>query len=435
MNRTSGSASPVGANGEWKNPRPVPSANGAEPPRLRVCRWVLRSLFPGLHTPVRIRLWNGDEFTTSPGQPACRVHIRNRWDLVRMVVKPALAFGDAYSEGRIEVEGDLVGFLEQVFRAWPRKESDGLVMHWLRGRSPRRDDNSLTASRDNIHYHYDLGNDFYRLWLDEQLVYTCAYFPTPGLTLEEAQVAKMDHVCRKLRLRPGQSVVEAGCGWGALSRHMARHYGVKVTAFNISREQVRYARESAAAEGLGGRVRFVEDDYRNVSGEYDAFVSVGMLEHVGPAHYPELGAAVRRCLKPGGLGLIHSIGQNRPAPTNAWLATRIFPGAYMPALSELLGVLEPCDFSVLDVENLRLHYARTLGHWLRRFERVADRVEARFDRRFVRAWRLYLASSLAGFSAGFFQLFQVVFAHGANNDLPWSRARIYHDEVLKARDA
>ena len=270
--------------------------------------------------------------------------------------------------------------------------------------------NSLKRSRHNISHHYDLGNDFYQLWLDEQMVYTCAYFPTPDATLEEAQAAKMDHVCRKVWLRPGETVVEAGCGWGSLARHMARHYGVQVQAFNISREQVRYARERAKAEGLEGRVEYVEDDYRNIAGRCDAFVSVGMLEHVGVDHYRELGGVIRRCLKPDGRGLVHSIGRNFPEPTSPWLEKRIFPGSYMPSLRELTGVFEPCGFSVLDVENLRLHYAKTLDHWLRRFEASADAIERCSTQRLVRAYRLYLAASMASFTAGGMQLFQVAFA-------------------------
>jgi len=284
---------------------------------------------------------------------------------------------------------------------------------------------SLRASRENVHRHYDLGNDFYRLWLDERMVYTCAYFRTPEASLEAAQVAKMDHVCRKLDLQPGERVVEAGCGWGALALHMARHYGVKVRAFNISREQVCYARERAKAEGLDSQIEYVQDDYRNISGRFDAFVSVGMLEHVGVEHYTELGGVARRALGRNGRGLIHSIGRNHPAPLQPWIEKRIFPGAYAPALSEMSQIFEPWDLSVLDVENLRLHYAQTLRHWLALYEAAGERVRAMFDERFMRMWRLYLAGSVAAFSTGTLQLFQVVFATADNNDVPWTRAHLY----------
>jgi cyclopropane-fatty-acyl-phospholipid synthase len=206
---------------------------------------------------------------------------------------------------------------------------------------------------------------------------------------------------------------------------MARHYGVTVRAYNISRQQVAYAREKARAEGLADRVEYVLDDYRNIRGEFDAFVSVGMLEHVGPADYPVLGKVIDNCLKPGGHGLIHSIGRNRPRHMNAWIERRIFPGAYPPSLGEMMGIFETSGLSVLDVENLRLHYAMTLGEWLQRFEQNAKRVEEMMDERFVRAWRLYLSGSKAAFTSGQLQLFQVVFARESDNNIPWSRTHQY----------
>jgi cyclopropane-fatty-acyl-phospholipid synthase len=299
--------------------------------------------------------------------------------------------------------------------AWRRLES------WLR-HTPRRD-------RANIHRHYDLGNAFYTQWLDQQLVYTGAYFETPDLSLEQAQVAKMDYVCRKLGLKAGETVVEAGCGWGALALHMARRCGVRVRAFNVSREQVRYARERACREGLDDRVDFVEDDYRAMRGPADAFVSVGMLEHVGRASYRELASVVGRCLdRSRGRGLLHFIGRDASYPLNAWITRRIFPGAYAPTLHEACsGVLVPAGMSVLDVENLRLHYALTLRHWRQRFERAVAEGRVGFDERFRRAWRLYLAGSEAAFGAGSLQLFQVVFAPHGSSAIPWSRAGLYRE--------
>jgi cyclopropane-fatty-acyl-phospholipid synthase len=280
----------------------------------------------------------------------------------------------------------------------------------------------MRTSQANVHHHYDLGNDFYRLWLDREMVYTCAYFPTGDCTLEDAQTAKMDLVCRKLRLRPDEHVVEAGCGWGSLALFMAKHYGVLVRAYNISAEQIAYARSRAKAEGFAGRVEFIEDDYRNMSGQYDAFVSVGMLEHVGLADYPALGAVIDRSLGGHGRGLLHFIGRNRALPLNSWIRRRIFPGAYAPTLREVSErILEPHDLSVLDVENLRLHYAKTLEHWLHRFEDASRRVTDMFDDSFVRAWRLYLAGSKAAFTTGWMQLFQIVFARGTSNAIPWTR--------------
>ncbi|MFO8002998.1 class I SAM-dependent methyltransferase [Thioalkalivibrio sp.] len=390
-------------------------------------RWLIQKLYAGAgRPPARLSLWDG----TAVGVPArdalAHLRIHNRGTLMRLLAHPDLYFGEAYMSGDLEIQGDLVGLLEAVYRARAPSRGKGVRSRFADGLL-RRQRNTLDGSRRNIHHHYDLGNDFYQLWLDhEAMQYTCAYFPQADATLEEAQVAKLDHVCRKLQLQPGDTVVEAGCGWGGLARHMARHYGVRVRAFNISREQLQFAREKARAEGLEGRVEYIEDDYRNVSGDCDVFVSVGMLEHVGTEHYPEMAEAIDRVLKPDGRGLIHSIGRNRAVgPMNAWIERRIFPGAYPPSLREMLGIFEHRDFSVLDVENLRLHYAATLRHWLQRYEQNVGRVREMFDDRFVRAWRLYLCGSIAAFNTGQLQLFQVVFNRATCNELPPIREHVY----------
>jgi cyclopropane-fatty-acyl-phospholipid synthase len=387
-------------------------------------RWLLRRVASVLGDPPIEFAIRGAARVRSVAAPIGRVVFASRAHLASILADPWVRFGDGYSDGSVSVEGDLVEVLEAVYRA----STMGDKPSWLRRAAElahRPHVNTLRGSRDNIHHHYDIGNEFYSLWLGSTMAYTCAYYPSPEATLDEAQVAKMHHVCRKVRLRPGESVVEAGCGWGSLALHMARHYGVRVRAFNISHEQIAYARERAAREGLTGQVEYIEDDYRNISGHYDAFVSVGMLEHVGVKNYPVLGRVARRCLGGNGRGLIHSIGRNHPARMQPWIEKRIFPGAYPPALSEMSQIFEPWDLSVLDVENLRLHYAQTLRHWLALYETAGDKVRAMFDEKFVRMWRLYLAGSVAAFSTGTLQLFQVVFATADNNDIPWTRAHLY----------
>ena len=390
-------------------------------------RWLVTKLMRMAGSPpVRFRLWNGDVIEPEQQEASFTLHLKDPKALYSLVANPNLAFGDLYAASRLDIEGDLPDLMETLYRAvhaarekWPR---------WLdalwKNHNPRS--TGITEAKENIHHHYDLGNEFYQLWLDRaEMQYTCAYYEEPDLTLEQAQLAKLEHVCRKLRLKPGMTVVEAGCGWGGLARYMARNYGVKVHSYNISREQLAYAREESQRQGLDGLITYVEDDYRNIEGQYDAFVSIGMLEHVGKENYPALSELIKRSLKPNGIALLHSIGRNRPMLMNAWIEKRIFPGAYPPSIGEFMEICEHNDFSVLDVENLRLHYAQTLSHWMERFEASQDKVADMYDEHFTRAWRLYLAGSIAAFRAGSLQLFQVVFTHGGNNQLPQNRGDLY----------
>jgi cyclopropane-fatty-acyl-phospholipid synthase len=372
-----------------------------------------------------VALWDGFSITPAQGKARATATIHNQAALMQLVRYGEIGFGDAFASGGITVEGDLVGFLVEAFTGVAEVRGPVKLVKRLQQRKPRA--NTPDGSRQHIHHHYDIGNDFYRLWLDAEMQYTCAYFPQPKMSLEAAQQAKMDHICRKLQLRPGDRVAEAGCGWGGLARHMALHYGAKVSSWNVSAEQVRYASDRARTEGYADQVTYVLDDYRNISGEFDAFVSVGMLEHVGQENYPTLGEVVDRCLATDGRALVHAIGRNRPRLMNAWIEKRIFPGAYPPSLREMMDILEPYRFSVLDVENLRLHYARTLQEWLARYDGAYDEVLNQFDDEFAQAWRLYLAGSQAAFLIGALQLFQVLFTRERNNTLPWSRQHLYTD--------
>lgn len=381
---------------------------------------VLRLLTGFGNPPVKLILWNGEELCASAEPIAAVVRVPDRPSLLRMFVDPYRFFGDAYADGHVDLTGDLVQLLERIYRS--SGDAAPNPRRWL-----RRNRNTVSGSRKNIHHHYDIGTSFYRLWLDSQLTYTCAYFPDESTGLEDAQIAKMDHVCRKLRLRPGERVVEAGCGWGSLALHMARRYGVKVQAWNISTDQVSHARQRAREEGLEDRVEFIQDDYRNIAGSFDVFVSVGMLEHVGTENYRSFGGIISRCLTSAGRGLIHTIGRHRPMDFNKWMDSRVFPGAMIPSLSEMMQVFEPNNLAVLDVENLRLHYALTLRHWLTRFEAAADTIAEMFDDRFVRMWRLYLAGSMAAFTTGWTQLYQVVFNRFTDNQVPLTRAHLYRE--------
>lgn len=391
-------------------------------------RRLARALLAAIgNPPVAFVLWNGETITSGDTAFAGRLHFRSRSALYRLACNPELSFGDLYCNEQLEVAGDLSRFLHHVYLGLVG-DGDNLFRKFFLGLNAlQRRGNSLRGSRRNIHHHYDLGNRFYRLWLDgEHMQYTCAYYADAGMSLEQAQTAKLEHICRKLRLRAGQKVVEAGCGWGGLALYMAARYGVEVDAYNISHEQILWARERAGQLGLADRVRFIEDDYRNIEGNYDVFVSIGMLEHVGVENYAALGTLINHCLdKEHGIGLIHTIGRNRPAQMNAWIEARIFPGGCPPSLGQMMQILEPSPFSVLDVENLRLHYAHTLVHWLGRFERNAGEVTEMYDPVFTRAWRLYLNGSIAAFTSGEMQLFQLLFSRPRNNDVPLTRTYLY----------
>lgn len=407
---------------------PIPGRNGAAETSGKVYgvdRWLVSKFLHALGGPaLRVTLWDGKEIEPRKATAVVGMVIRDRAALLRLVTNPLLHFGDDYSAGRIEIEGGLTPFLETVYQAMAHTSKFRRISDPGAYRRNQPKLNSVSGSRQNIHHHYDIGNTFYQLWLDTEMLYTCAYFPHPAVSLEEAQIAKMDLVCRKLRLHPGQSLVEAGCGWGSLALHMARNYGVNVRAYNISHEQITYARNRAKADGMEKQVEYIEDDYRNITGTYDAFASVGMLEHVGPDHYRELGEVIDRCLSKDGLGLIHTIGQNSATPMSPWFLKRIFPGSYPPTLREMMEIFEPSEFTVLDVENLRLHYAKTCEHWLARFEHNRNRVQEMFDECFVRAWRLYLSGCIANFTIGALQLFQVVFSRSSTNNIPWTRSHL-----------
>jgi cyclopropane-fatty-acyl-phospholipid synthase len=389
--------------------------------------WCLKTLARML-AGVRVRfvLWDGTAQRATNVPTIADIVIHDRPTLVSLLWSTDLHFGEAYTDGRLHVDGDLVGLLTEIARCTTEQVRSRWIQLIHRGGA------AISAATRNAQHHYDLGNDFYQRWLDRELVYTCAYFPAPDASLEDAQHAKMDLVSRKLSLEPGELVYEAGCGWGSLALHMAKNYGVRVRAWNVSRQQIAWARHRAAQEHLANSVEFIEGDYRTIDGTCDAFVSVGMLEHVGARQYASLSDVINRSMHPAhGRGLIHFIGRSAPMAMSTWISRYIFPGAYIPSLREAIeGVLEPADLTVLDVENLRLHYALTLAHWLERFEAVSEDVSADLGEVFARMWQLYLAEAQAGFRAGNLQLFQVVFARSAWHAIPWTRESLYHSTDL-----
>ncbi len=371
--------------------------------------------------PVRILLPDGTAVEAAGEGARFTLRIGSWRAVAAMLADPETGFAESYASGAAEVEGPLAEFCEAIYRHYPRQGESRGAWKWLSRYLDWTQRRSVRAAKKNIRRHYDLGNEFYRLWLDEEMLYTCAFFPREDASLEEAQTAKMERVARKLALEPGERVVDAGCGWGAFALYIARVHGCRVRAFNISEEQIAWARRRCRELGLESRVEFVLDDYRNITGAYDAFASIGMLEHVGREHYGELGETIRRTVGETGRGLLHFIGRSRPAPLSPWIRKRIFPGAYAPGLSEMLPLLEAGAYHVADVENLRSHYARTLRCWRERFEAAEPQAAAMFDEEFARAWKLYLAGSEASFRSGALELYQVLFAGPRCTKKLWTR--------------
>ena len=373
-------------------------------------------------TAFEVRLPGSGPRRIGDGEPHFAIAFATRKAVRDTLLKGCLGFGEAYMEGAAEVEGDwdrlfALAMGTSLERARPR----GLAgLAYLVNRLRRR--GSRAGAGRNVGHHYDLGNDFYRLWLDRGMSYSCAYFAEPGLTLEEAQEAKLELICRKLRLSPGQTLLDVGCGWGALLIHAARHHGVRGVGCTLSRNQVDLARQRVREAGVADRVEIRLQDYRDVSGPYDRWVSVGMVEHVGKAFLGRFARCIARQLRPRGVGLLHSIGKDRASRGDPWTLTYIFPGGYIPSLAELVGHLGRLGMTTVDVENLRPHYALTLDHWRERFEARATDIEAMYDPRFVRMWRLFLVSAAAGFRHSDTRLFQLLFTHGPSDEVPPTRA-------------
>ena len=352
---------------------------------------------------LTVRMPNGRVETYGDGSgPKVAVTLTSR-GMRQIAAKPAVGLGEAYMDGGIALEtGTIWDLLELSGR---NKGGDGPRSFYkqLKILAERRLEqwNHRDASRRNVHHHYDLSEDLYRRFLDRDLQYSCAYFARPGMTLEEAQDAKKLHIASKLRLEPGMKVLDIGCGWGGLGLYLGAHYGVEVLGVTLSQEQLAVAQRRAKDTGLEDRVRFSLTDFRDVRGPFDRIVSVGMFEHVGAPLFLEYFQQVKRLLTEDGVALIHSIGRRtQPGTTNGWIRKYIFPGGYIPSLSETLAAIEQQALWVTDIEILRLHYAETLRHWRHRFTAERDAIARLYDERFCRMWEFYLACSEYGFIYG-----------------------------------
>jgi cyclopropane-fatty-acyl-phospholipid synthase len=367
--------------------------------------WLLRVLIARLIRRGNLRLTTarGTVLTFGDGSgPQVAARFTNVRAELGVLLEPELKLGEAYMDGSFVIEqGSIADLLEMAMDAsygralrrsqpldWPRLVWRRLKQLNLRGRAQR-----------NVAHHYDLDERLYALFLDSDRQYSCAYFDTPSATLDDAQLAKKRHLAAKLRIAPGARVLDVGCGWGGLALYLAEYAGAKMTGITLSKEQLALAQVRASEKDLTRQIEFRLQDYRDVDETFDRIVSVGMFEHVGVNFYDRFFRACAQALADDGVMVLHSIGRSEgPGVTNPWIAKYIFPGGYIPALSEVLPAIERAGLLVTDVEILRLHYAHTLREWRERFLAHRESVEKLYDTRFVRMWEFYLAASEMAFA-------------------------------------
>jgi cyclopropane-fatty-acyl-phospholipid synthase len=379
--------------------------------------------------PLAVELWNGHRYAPA-GRPGVTLRVARHASLRRLKRADLAALGEAYVEGDLDVEGPI----EEALRA-----AEALARRWsgdAPGRLPRFGAHTRGNDRDAIQYHYDVSNDFYALWLDRRMVYSCAYFKSDADSLELAQFQKLDHICRKLRLAPGERFLDIGCGWGGLVLHAAEHYGVNATGITLSGNQHALANERIRAAGLGERCRVLLQDYRDVPGEgvFDKIASIGMFEHVGLKNLPVYFGTMQRLLADGGIALNHGITSldvnSREVGLGAgeFVEKYVFPHGEIPHLSLVAREMSAAGLEVMDVETLRLHYARTLREWSRRLEANLEAARALAGEKRARIWRLYLAGCAHAFERNWVTIHQVQAvksADPARNPLPWTREYLY----------
>ncbi|ERJ17928.1 sterol 24-C-methyltransferase protein [Salinisphaera shabanensis E1L3A] len=373
------------------------------------------------------------------GKPTAHIHLRERRVLARLLSDPEMAFGEAYMDGDWwPGEGGLLALFKLYFANANNFDSSRILdiaRHALRG---LREANSRLRSRRNVKHHYDIDHELFARFLDSDMHYSCAYFESADMDLEAAQQAKCRHIARKLCLEPGDRVLDIGWGWGGLALYLARHHDVNVTGLTLSDDQYAYAQARADREGLRERVRFLKQDYRehqlDGGSGYDAIVSVGMFEHVGRPQFQIFFDQVQRLLKPHGRSLIHTIGRSGPPveDTHGWIEKYIFPGGYVPSLSEVAPCVEKTGMSLSDLEIWRLHYARTLASWNERFQQHRDVFRERFGERFCRMWEFYLLGCQAIFRWGELVVFHIQLAQ-RNDIVPVTRDYLYKERVEAPR--
>jgi len=386
----------------------------------------------------RVVFSNGSHYQNRDGAPDFTLTFKSRFAEWRALLLGHVGLIESYFNQSLDIEGSLQLAFRAAYDGGFDMRFRPLVRMRNRWHEALYSNASIAQARKNARFHYALGTDFYRLWLDHPyMMYTCAYWTEGTTTIEEAQRNKMEHVCRKLRLKPGETLLDIGCGWGGFSFYAFERYGVVPTGLNTVPEQLNDMRAEIARRGLEDRIRTVEADFREVPGQFDKCASIGVLEHAGRDQIAEVVQAHADCLKPGGLGMLHFIGHVGHYDTEFYIRKYVFPGGWIPSLAETIVAMEHAGLEILDIENLRRNYALTLDAWAKRFDANWERIQAinpkKFNERFRRIWRTYLYSCAEMFRAsrGYTHLFQITFSKGnVGREYPMSRAHLYDGDRL-----
>ncbi|AKP66603.1 SAM-dependent methyltransferase [Companilactobacillus ginsenosidimutans] len=369
--------------------------------------------------PIKVVFWDGKEKTYGPeGKSDITITFNKEVPISEVRKHATLTLGEAYMNKDIEIDGSIQKLITSAYT-----QSESFMSNPKLKKIVPKFSHSEDKNKEEIQNHYDIGNNFYKLWLDDTMTYSCAYFRTPEDDLETAQLNKVHHILNKLNTKPGETIIDIGCGWGTMMFTAAKEYGLKAKGVTLSQEQYDYVNNKIQEENLTDQMEVILEDYREINEKFDHVVSVGMFEHVGETHLEGYFNTVKKMLKPQGTALIHGItGQHEGAGVDAWLVKYIFPGGYIPDLKENIGHIMDAKLQIDDIEPLRRHYQKTVEIWHRNFVKVEDQVEDMFDEKFVRMWDLYLQACAASFESGNIDVIQYLLTNGpSGSSLPMTR--------------
>lgn len=368
-----------------------------------------------------ITFWDGEEIILGNEKNRFRIIFHEPLSITDILTNPSVTLGEAYMHKQIDIDGNIKDVIAAIYN----NPKSFLRYKGKFSKLVKTANNSLKKNKENVCYHYDIGNDFYQLWLDKSMTYSCAYFKTEEDTLEQAQRNKVDYILKKLNLKEGQTLLDIGCGWGEIILSAARNYKVKSLGVTLSSEQMEKVNQRIKEEGLDHLAQVQLIDFRHIKNQsFDRILSVGMIEHVGKDHLHEYFTNINHLLNEGGISLLHCITSLKGG-TNRWIDKYIFPGGNLPTVAELIRYMSEESFHILDLESLRRHYDKTLDHWAQNFETSLPEISKTKDETFIRMWRLYLNSCAASFHCGNIDIHQFVFSKGIADEIPWTRSYLY----------